>query len=204
MKAYLELCRPSQWVKNIFVLIPLIFARKFFDMDMVILSMAALGIFILASSSVYVLNDLIDYPRDRLHPDKKKRPLASGRVSSGGAAFLWVVLTILALGLAYKLSLIFFLVVLGYLLLTISYSFFLKKVIFLDVILIALGFVFRVLAGGVAVNVFVSGWLIVLVFLFTLFLAISKRRQELRNLETKSQPIYEWFRYPVWRFRRPC
>src|SRR3990172_8875781 len=109
MKAYLELCRPSQWVKNIFVLIPLIFARKFFDLDMVLLSLSAFGIFVLASSSVYVLNDLIDYPRDRLHPDKKLRPLASGRVSSKGAAFLWLPLTILALGLAYKLSFIFFL-----------------------------------------------------------------------------------------------
>lgn len=187
MRPYLELCRPQQWIKNVFVLIPLLFARRFFEFDAVLLSMAAFFVFILASSSVYVLNDIIDAPKDRLHPDKKKRPIASGRVSPTKAIIMWILLVSAAFGSAYLISMQFFLVVLAYILLTFSYSFFLKNVIFLDVIIIAIGFVFRVIAGGVAIEVQVTGWLIVLVFLITLFMSISKRRQELKNLEKKSK-----------------
>ncbi len=147
----------------------------------------AFAVFILASSSVYVLNDLVDCEKDRLHPDKKKRPIASGQVSQQGALFLWVFLVLLTILSALSLSQGFFLIVLGYLLMTMTYSFSLKNVLFLDVILIALGFVFRVLGGGVAIGVLVTDWMIVLVFLFTLFLSISKRRQEIKNLERKSK-----------------
>lgn len=183
----LRLMRPQQWVKNVFVLIPLVFSRRFLDVDLVVLSAVALGIFILASSSVYVLNDLLDYPKDKLHPDKKKRPIASGKVSPSQAWVLWVVLMVLTMWFSVTVSIPFFLIVLGYLSMTMAYSLFLKRVLFLDVILIALGFVFRVLGGGIAIGVVVTDWMIVLVFLFTLFLSISKRRQEIKNLEKKSK-----------------
>lgn len=187
MGALLELCRPQQWLKNIFVFIPIIFSRKFFEPEMVLLSIEAFFIFILASSSVYVLNDLMDYKKDMLHPDKKKRPIAAGKVSPNTAWGFWMILMLLTLVSSYYMSPYFLAVVVGYLIMTMSYSFFLKKVIFLDVILIAIGFVFRVLAGGVAIDVLITGWLAVLVFLFTLFLSISKRRQELKNLEKRSK-----------------
>lgn len=191
MLDYLRLLRPQQWVKNIFVLIPLIFSRRFVDGDVILWALAAFIVFTIASASVYVLNDLLDAQKDRLHPDKKHRPIASGRIPERSAFFLWCVLMMASLILAGFVSLPFLIIVLGYLLMTVAYSLFLKKVIFLDVILIALGFVFRVLGGGVAIGVVVSDWTIVLVFLFTLFLAISKRRQEIKNLEKKSKQTRE-------------
>lgn len=187
MQDLLTLLRPQQWIKNVFVLIPVVFSRRFVDPDLALTSLAAVFVFILASSSTYVLNDLLDYEKDRMHPDKKKRPIASGRVSFPAAIALWIVLTTLAVGSAYTISMSFLVIIVGYLLMTMSYSLYLKRILFLDVILIALGFVFRVLAGGVAVEVIVTDWMIVLVFLFTLFLAVSKRRQELKNLEKKSR-----------------
>lgn len=187
MLSYLELLRPHQWVKNFFVFIPLIFARQYFDSDLFLLSVFAFFVFVLASCSVYVLNDVVDYPYDRLHPEKKKRPIASGKVPLRSAIILWVILTFLSLTAATFLSASFFLLVVSYLLMTIAYSLFLKRIIFLDVILIALGFVFRVLAGGVAIDIIVTDWMMVLVFLLTLFLSISKRRQEIKNLEHKSK-----------------
>lgn len=188
---YLELLRPQQWVKNIFVLIPLVFSRKFLEFAAVEQALAAFFVFILASASVYVLNDLLDYPKDRLHPDKKHRPIASGKISPGRAFLLWCILVSATLISAASLSPAFLIIVVGYMLMTMAYSLFLKRVIFLDVILIALGFVFRVLAGGVAIGVVVTDWMIILVFLFTLFLAISKRRQEIKNLEKKSRKTRE-------------
>jgi len=160
-------------------------------MDLVFLSFSAVFVFVLASGSVYVLNDLLDCEKDRLHPDKKFRPIASGKVSLKSAFVFWIFLSVLSLAAAYSISLTFLMILLGYLMMTMGYSLFLKRVIFLDVILIALGFVFRVLGGGVAIGVIVSDWMIVLVFLFTLFLAISKRRQEIKNLERKSKKTRE-------------
>lgn len=191
MPPLLKLLRPHQWVKNFFVLIPLIFSRSFWNPEQLFFALAALLVFVFASSSVYVLNDLMDYEKDRLHPLKKKRPIASGKVSVRRAAVLWVLLLLLTIFSALALSPGFFFIVLGYLIMTMSYSFFLKRVLFLDVILIALGFVFRVLGGGVAIGVMVTDWMIVLVFLFTLFLAISKRRQEIKNLERRSKKTRE-------------
>jgi len=191
MLAFLELLRPHQWLKNLFVLIPLVFSRKFFDPELVFLSLSAVFVFILASGSVYVLNDMLDWEKDRLHPDKKNRPIASRRISLQSAFVFWIFLTLTSLIAAYSISLTFLMIILGYQMMTMGYSLFLKRVIFLDVILIALGFVFRVLGGGVAIGVIVSDWMIVLVFLFTLFLAISKRRQEIKNLEKKSKSTRE-------------
>jgi len=186
MLDYLKLLRPSQWVKNFFVLIPIVFARRFVDFDLALVSLLAVFVFVLASGSVYVLNDLIDAKQDRLHPDKKKRPIASGKISSKAALSYWIILVFLTVISAFYVSSSFLVIILGYLFMSIAYSLYLKQVLFLDVILIALGFVFRVLGGGVAVNVVVTDWMIVLVFLFTLFLAISKRRQEIKNLEKRS------------------
>lgn len=151
----------------------------------------AFATFILISSSVYVLNDLVDAEQDRKHPVKKKRPIAAKQVSEEEAIGMWVVLLASGFSLAYGISFEFFVVVLGYIAMTMAYSIFLKKVIFLDILLIALGFVFRVLGGGIASGVVVTDWMIVLVFLFTLFLAISKRRQELKNLKKKVKKTRE-------------
>jgi 4-hydroxybenzoate polyprenyltransferase len=187
MLPILKLLRPQQWIKNLFVLIPLVFSRSFWDPQQLWMALAALGVFLIASSSVYVLNDLVDCDKDRLHPDKKKRPIASGKVGKQTAKLLWIFLLVATVFSSLAISEGFFLIVMGYILMTMTYSFALKKVLFLDVILIALGFVFRVLGGGVAIGVGVTDWMIVLVFLFTLFLSISKRRQEIKNLERRSK-----------------
>ncbi|MDF2379321.1 MAG: decaprenyl-phosphate phosphoribosyltransferase [Candidatus Gracilibacteria bacterium] len=191
MSPYFKLLRPHQWLKNIFVLIPMIFGRVFWNPEVFWNSILAVLSFILISSSVYVLNDLVDAESDRKHPVKKKRPIAAKQVSEEEAIGMWVVLLLSGFALSYSISIEFFIVVLGYIAMTMAYSIFLKRVIFLDILLIALGFVFRVLGGGMAAGVVVTDWMIVLVFLFTLFLALSKRRQELKNLKRKVKKTRE-------------
>lgn len=169
----------------------MIFGRVFWNPEVFWNSILAVLSFILISSSVYVLNDLVDAESDRKHPVKKKRPIAAKQVSEEEAIGMWVVLLLSGFALSYSISIEFFIVVLGYIAMTMAYSIFLKRVIFLDILLIALGFVFRVLGGGMAAGVVVTDWMIVLVFLFTLFLALSKRRQELKNLKRKVKKTRE-------------
>ncbi len=185
-KPYLSLLRPTHWIKNFFVLIPLVFST---DINLSILahSAAAFGVFIMASIAGYILNDLLDAKKDRLHPVKKQRPLASGEIDPQIAGAVFVVFLVMTLLAAFTLSARFFLVILAYLLVMMSYSLYLKRLLFLDVLVISLGYCLRVLGGGVATGIAVSDWMVVLVFLFTLFLLLGKRRQEIKNLEKKSK-----------------
>lgn len=183
---YLSLLRPRQWIKNLFVLMPVLFSKQYLFPEVFVTALFAVVLFCLASSASYVLNDILDVSKDRLHPENRKRPLASGKIPLQHGFLVWVVLVLMTLLFSIIISPAFFVVMLGYLMMTTAYSLFLKNILFLDVILIALGFVFRVLGGGVAVQVVVSDWMIVLTFLFTLFLAFSKRRQEVKACEGKS------------------
>ena len=179
-KLYLQLARPHQYVKNGFVWLPIFFGLKLGDLWALEQTLIAFVAFCLAAGGVYVLNDLKDIQEDRRHPTKKNRPLASGAIPPRGAVIFMAGLLLLAALAGALLPKPDFLLILGaYLLLNVAYSFFLKHQAIIDVVCIALGFVLRVLAGGVAAAVPVSHWIVIMTFLLAIFLALAKRRDDL-------------------------
>ena len=186
IKALILLLRPAHWVKNVFVLAPLVFAQKLTDPEAVRLALLAFIAFCLASSAVYIFNDIRDRAEDRLHPLKRNRPLAAGTVSVQLAAVLAIAMAAGALGIAVGLGTGFLLVLTTYLVLNQLYSLGLKHVVILDVMIVSLGFVLRVIAGGLAIDVRVSAWLLLCTFFVALFLAFSKRRHELMLLANEA------------------
>jgi 4-hydroxybenzoate polyprenyltransferase len=175
----IRLLRPAHWAKNVFVLAPLVFAQRLTDPQAVRNGLMAFAAFCLASSAVYVFNDVRDRAEDRLHPLKRLRPIAAGEVSVLTAVILGLALAVVSLLLATSLGWQFFTVLAIYLALNQLYSAGLKHTVILDVMIVSLGFVLRVLAGGAAVHVQVSAWLLLCTFFIALFLAFSKRRHEL-------------------------
>ncbi|MDP8214814.1 MAG: decaprenyl-phosphate phosphoribosyltransferase [Candidatus Euphemobacter frigidus] len=171
--------RPRQWLKNTFVFAALVFARQFADGEKVLLSLLVFVIFSLLSGAVYLINDVADIKEDRKHREKRDRPIAAGRLSPSSAIAVAVITSLLALAGAFLISSELGLVALVYLLLMGAYTLFLKRIIIVDVLVIAFGFILRVLAGGVAIAVPISEWLYICTFLLALFLALSKRRYEL-------------------------
>jgi decaprenyl-phosphate phosphoribosyltransferase len=171
--------RPHQWVKNVFVFAPVVFAKELGTLEAGVRSAGAVLVFCLAASAVYTLNDLVDVEKDRAHPVKRNRPIASGQVpvhvASAFAAFLFAV----SVTGAVFLGIPFTLTTVSYILLNLGYSFWLKKIPFIDVACIATGFLLRVQAGCFAVDVRPSPWLMGCTFLLALFLALGKRRKEL-------------------------
>lgn len=185
-KALIRLLRPWQWAKNVFVLAPLVFAQRVSDPASLRQALIAFASFCLASSAVYVFNDLRDREEDRRHPLKMLRPLAAGTVGEGTAWVLIVALTSGALALGSRLGPDFLIFLAVYLGLNLLYCLGLKNVVILDVMVVSLGFVLRVLAGGAAIHVEVSAWLILCTIFLALFLSFSKRRHELVLLSTEA------------------
>ena len=176
--------RPSQWTKNLFVFGALLFGQRgtqpaFLDPRAIGQATAAFVIFCALSGVVYLVNDVADRTTDRLHPVKRKRPIASGAVSPSAAITTAIVLGALALGAAYLLRPTFAIVAATYVALQAFYSGPLKHMVIIDVLTIAVGFVLRAAAGAVAIDVPISHWLLILIMLLALFLALSKRRHEL-------------------------
>ncbi|MBW8361390.1 MAG: decaprenyl-phosphate phosphoribosyltransferase [Kaistella sp.] len=190
MLKYLKLLRVEQWVKNFFVFLPLFFSGNVTNTDLLIKSLFAFVIFCLAASSVYIINDYSDIESDRKHPEKRKRPLASGSISKKTAAAIFIACVSAVLILIYFSSayfhqnvLEFSSVIAFYFVMNIAYTFKLKHVAIIDVFIIASGFVLRVLAGGFITGILVSQWAILLTFVLALVLAIGKRRGELINAQ---------------------
>jgi 4-hydroxybenzoate polyprenyltransferase len=188
VRGLVKTVRPHQWVKNLFVLAPMFFHKDVFlstsrgpALNLVVAgrALAATAVFCLLAGAVYAINDLVDVSADRAHPVKRDRPIASGSVPEGAARALAVVLVVVSLSAAYWLSASLALVALIYFAENLAYSFKLKRVAFLDVGLIATGFVLRVLAGGIATNVHVSSYMLACTALLALFLGFGKRRHEL-------------------------
>jgi 4-hydroxybenzoate polyprenyltransferase len=180
LSEYIKLARPSHYVKNGFVWIPLFFGHKLNDFHAVIHTFWAFLAFCLTASVVYVLNDLLDVQEDRQHPVKKLRPIVSGAITAKQAILFLLTLLALAITVSFIFlpqNLLFILT--AYLFLNLAYSFSLKHVAVIDVVCIATGFVLRVFAGGIAVGVPVSHWLVIMVFLLAIFLALAKRRDDL-------------------------
>ncbi|WP_341836084.1 decaprenyl-phosphate phosphoribosyltransferase [Chitinophaga pollutisoli] len=182
---YLKLLRPKHWAKNLFLFIPLFFAGEIFQMEKLKILGLAFVCFSLVASSIYVINDYMDIEADRAHPKKKSRPLASGAVSPSAGLAVFVLTVLLGFGLAYFISYKFMFVLGIYFLLNLGYSFGLKNISILDILILASGFVLRVKAGGVAGDVAISEWLNIMVFLLAVFMAFAKRRDDvLHKLES--------------------
>ena len=199
MKKTLLLIRPQQWIKNGFVLIPMFFGGRLLNVDDAIASVVTFFAFSFMASAIYCFNDIIDVEADRRHPIKCHRPIASGAVSVPTAYALMVILTLLSA------LLLFFLpqragetagIVAFYFLLNMAYCLWLKRHAIIDVCTVAFGFVLRILAGGMACEVAVSNWLVLMTFLLALFLSFAKRRDDvLRMNETGEPPRRNTIRY---------
>ncbi len=179
--------RPEQWFKNVFVLAPIVFAKHLTHPSVLISAIGGFGVFCLLASSVYVMNDLVDIEADRVHPKKRFRPIASGRVSIPAAKVLAIVLVTVGLAGAAIGPWPFLVTVASYLVLQVVYSFKLKKIAYVDVGCIAAGFVLRVLAGSYAVRVSPSGYMLACTALIALFMGFGKRRHELASVNASKQ-----------------
>ena len=179
--ALLVSLRPRQWVKNLFVFAGVIFSQQLVT-PRIWPALAAFAIFCGLSGAIYLFNDVADADKDRLHPSKRLRPIASGALPLGAAIVTGVVLLVGGLTAAFRLSPSFGLVALVYGALLTAYSVWLKHVVIVDVLTVAAGFVLRAVAGAVAVDVEISGWLLICTILIALFLALGKRRHEYRSL----------------------
>jgi len=182
LEAALRQLRPTQWTKNGLLVAALVFSGHFLRPWAVLHFVVAFVSFSLVSSAGYVLNDYLDREADRLHPKKRHRPIASGALPPAAAVVELVVVLLAGLGLALWLGPTFLLVVLAYLATTLTYSFYFKHIVILDVMFLASGFVWRVIAGAVAIDVAVSPWLFICTAFLALFFGFHKRRAELINL----------------------
>jgi 4-hydroxybenzoate polyprenyltransferase len=183
IKELFRALRPQQWIKNLFVFAPLIFSQNLLNRAMVVRAGLAFFAFCLISSAVYLINDLKDIDEDRQHPVKSKRPLASGRLKKGAALAALTVIIPAGFLVALLVNRPFTFIALGYFLLQIAYTFWLKHVVILDIFVVAAGFLLRVIAGGLAIRVYLSSWLLICTALLSLFLAMGKRRHEIVLME---------------------
>ena len=201
MIGLIKTMRIHQWSKNFLVFAALIFSKNLSDTDLVFQAALAFGCFCLLSSAVYLFNDVLDVEKDRLHPKKRKRPIATGVVSIPVALGCAVLLGIMSFGLALfvdnGLHLSFILG--GYLFINVCYCLVLKRVVIADVLTLAVGFLLRIKAGGVAVSVPLSPWLILCTFFLASFLAICKRRSELALTEnsTGARTVLSDYSFPI-------
>lgn len=184
LKPFFKTLRPKQWSKNLFIFAALVFDVKLFQSAPFLRTIAGFVLFCLLSSTIYLINDLVDIEKDRQHPVKKNRPLASGQLSPKVAIIGAVVIGVVCVPLSFALETYFGLIAISYVVLMITYSFFLKNMVIVDVMTIAAGFVLRVVAGVVLVHVErFSPWLYVCTTLLALFIAVGKRRNELALLK---------------------
>lgn len=177
------LSRPKQWLKNLFVFAPILFAGQMMNFDLVLMSMLAFVAFSFTSSIVYIINDIVDRDADRIHKKKRFRPIASGEVNVKEALIFALFFAIVVILILLKLNIIFAMVIGVYVTMNLFYSLKLKHIVILDVFIISLGFMLRVEGGAAAIGVPISSWMILTTIFLSLFLAISKRRAELTGSE---------------------
>lgn len=175
--------RPEQWIKNFFVFTALLFSKNLFNLSKDIDALVGFIIFCMITGCAYMINDLVDLEKDKLHPTKSQRPIASGRLNKTTAIKITTIICLVSLSFAFYINSFFGIIVLTYFLLNIGYSIYLKNIVIIDVVTIASGFVLRVLGGAVIISVTSSQWLILCTILLSLFLGFSKRRHELVLLE---------------------
>jgi 4-hydroxybenzoate polyprenyltransferase len=183
IKSFIKLFRIPQWIKNFFIFVPLVFSKNLFEGEYLAIAVAGFFLFSVTSSVVYVINDIIDIEADKSHPQKKFRPLASGKISRKSAFISVLILVIIVAVFTPLFNILFALTLIFYFLLNVLYSFWLKHVVILDVFCIAGGFMLRIIAGAVIIDVQISSWLILTTMFISLFLGIMKRHSELTVLE---------------------
>jgi len=174
----IALIRPHQYVKNLFIFMPMFFVGQIANVDLLVDALIAFVAFSMGASAVYILNDYRDIKDDRLHPVKKNRPLASGAVSSQTGLVMMFLLAICGLGLMASLSIEAVSILAGYIILNLAYSFKLKHVAIIDVVIISIGFVLRLFIGSQVTAIPLSMWIVIMTFLLALFLALAKRRDD--------------------------
>lgn len=185
MKCYIKLLRVQQWVKNVFILLPLLFSFRIITFSITLdLLFAILG-FSLIASSIYIINDWFDIEADRLHPEKKNRPLASGTVSKREG--LWLFISVFLLGFFIYIVLLGKLwatiLLASYFVMNLAYSMKLKKFAIIDIVIVAIGFVIRLFIGGIVAGIFLSNWIIIMTFLLALLLVVGKRKHDITIFE---------------------
>jgi 4-hydroxybenzoate polyprenyltransferase len=190
--------RPRQWIKNVFVFAALVFAGELNDPEAVLRVCAAFGVFCLLSSSAYLFNDVRDREADRAHPRKRRRPIAAGEIAPATAVMIASGLAVAALAAAFALDPGLGRVAAAYLVLNLFYSLGLKRVVILDVMMVATGFLLRAFAGALVLHVAISRWLVMCTGLLALFLGFVKRRQELAAMdgEAGTRPILREYSLP--------
>lgn len=181
--ALLQALRAQQWIKNLFIFAPLLFSQNLTNKPLLLLTIRAFVAFCMISSAQYIFNDIKDLEDDRAHPVKCRRPLASRRMKRGTAIALLIGMGVGGMLVAATINLSFLLIAAGYFVLQVLYTLWLKHIVILDVFIIAAGFLIRVVAGGLAIAVEVSSWLLICTILLSLFLALGKRRYELTLLQ---------------------
>jgi len=174
----IKLMRPHQYIKNLFIFLPLFFALKITDTGLLFNAVIAFIAFSLTASAIYTLNDYHDIEEDKQHPKKKYRPLASGMINKSQAIIIMSVLFVSGFTLMAILSLEAAGILLTYVLMNIAYSFYLKHIAILDVVIIAIGFVLRLFIGSVVADIPLSMWIVIMTFLLALFMALAKRRDD--------------------------
>ncbi|HED05550.1 MAG TPA: decaprenyl-phosphate phosphoribosyltransferase [Ignavibacteria bacterium] len=183
VKSYFKLLRTSQWIKNTFIFVPLIFSKHLFDYNFFKIVLLGFIAFSLLTSIVYIFNDLIDIESDKLHPVKKFRPITSGKISKKNATITAIIIALILSAMLPLFNIEFDLVLLSYLILNLFYSLIFKYIVLLDIFSIATGFMLRVIAGAYIIDIYISSWLILTTMFISLFLAIMKRQSELKLLE---------------------
>lgn len=191
--------RPAQWSKNLIMFAGIVFSKNLLNTELFSMVFFSFGIFCALSSATYLVNDIADYQNDRKNKLKKQRPIASGKLDRGYAAFIAGILVVFSLMVAWNFGMKFFLMCILFLSLQIMYSLVLKHIVILDVLSISFGFILRVIAGGIIISVAISNWLLICTTLISLLLALDKRRHELQKITEIHQrrKVLEYYDLPI-------
>ncbi len=196
MKNYIKLMRPKHYLKNILIFFPLIFSGLLFQKDKFLSCFIGFVVFSLVASSIYIINDIRDKEKDKMHDIKKNRPIASGKVSVFNAAILAIVLIFVALLLQYfflsKVT-VSYLYILVYMILNIFYSFGFKNIPLVDITILVIGFLIRVLYGASLIGITISNWLYLTIISISFYLGLSKRRNEIKKSGSKSRKVLMYY-----------
>ncbi len=186
LKNIIKLIRPHQWYKNLVIFLAIIFSKNFFNLGYLAITINGFVILVIISSANYIFNDLIDSKKDKLNPEKRDRPLVAGNVNNYVAISLFFIFLIVGLTSAYLSDIYFFYIVLGIFITSTAYTLYLKNILFADLLSISLIFALRAVSGAVIIDVFISPWLVIGVFFFSLFLVTGKRYGEMEFLNKNS------------------
>lgn len=194
IKDYIKLIRPKHYLKNILIFLPLIFSGHFFNIELLKISLFGFFSFCMAASTIYIVNDIKDRKKDKMHDIKKNRPIASGKISVKKAVVLSIITFIIAMFFQFLTQKIFgFIFVVLYVIMNIAYSFKLKDIPLIDISIIVIGFLIRVLYGAYLINVEVSNWLLLTVISISFYLALGKRRNEIKKNGSNSRKVLKYY-----------